>query len=113
MKDNPTLLPAASENMARMRLQMVLRQIQGRGIRQPSVLRAMEGVPRHLFVPLVSIAHAYEDEPLPIGSGQTISQPFMVAAMAEALALEGDERVLEIGAGSGYQAAILSLLARE
>ena len=76
--------------------------------------RAMEAVPaRHLFVPPEFIARAYEDEPLPIGDGQTISQPFMVAAMAEALSLEGDERVLEIGAGSGYQSAVLSLIARD
>jgi protein-L-isoaspartate(D-aspartate) O-methyltransferase len=113
MKDDSSLLPARSENLDRSRRQMVLRQIQGRGIRQSAVLRAMEIVPRHLFVPPESIPRAYEDEPLPIGNGQTISQPFMVAAMAEALSLEGDERVLEIGAGSGYQAAVLSQLARD
>ena len=71
----------------------------------------METVPRHLFVPSQFVPGAYSDEPLPIGEGQTISQPFMVAAMAEALSLDGYERVLEVGAGSGYQAAILSRLA--
>jgi protein-L-isoaspartate(D-aspartate) O-methyltransferase len=92
---------------------MVTRQIRDRGIQSARVLAAMESVPRHLFVPPDQIASAYTDEPLPIGEGQTISQPFMVAAMAEALDLGGEERVLEIGAGSGYQAAVLSLLARE
>jgi protein-L-isoaspartate(D-aspartate) O-methyltransferase len=113
MIDDRSLLPATSENFERLRRHMVLRQIENRGICQPAVLRAMGTVPRHFFVPAEFIARAYEDEPLPIGNGQTISQPFMVAAMAEALSLEGDERVLEIGAGSGYQAAVLSLLARD
>jgi protein-L-isoaspartate(D-aspartate) O-methyltransferase len=113
MKDDRSLLPAISESFDLSRRHMVLRQIGNRGIRQPAVLRAMEAVPRHLFVPFELISRAYEDEPLPIGNGQTISQPFMVAAMAEALSLGGDERVLEVGAGSGYQAAILSLIARD
>jgi len=95
------------------RREMVAKQIRGRGIRSPRVLEAMLSVPRHLFVPLQHAAEAYADSPLPIGEGQTISQPFMVAAMAESLSLEGHERVLEVGAGSGYQAAVLSLLARE
>lgn len=95
------------------RREMVARQIRDRGIRSERVLAAMESVPRHLFVPAENVFAAYADEPLPIGEGQTISQPFMVAAMAEALSLEGGERVLEIGGGSGYQAAVLSLLARE
>jgi protein-L-isoaspartate(D-aspartate) O-methyltransferase len=95
------------------RREMVARQIRDRGIRSESVLLAMGAVPRHLFVPAEYLDAAYADEPLPIGEGQTISQPFMVAAMAEALSLSGSERVLEIGAGSGYQAAVLSLLARE
>jgi len=73
----------------------------------------MESVPRHLFVPPALVADAYADEALPVGEGQTISQPYVVAASAEALALEGHERVLEVGAGTGYQAAVLSLLARE
>src|SRR5271155_4836440 len=91
------------------RADMVARQIRGREIRSERVLAAMAAVERHLFVPPSEIPGAYSDAPLPIGSGQTISQPFMVAAMSEALALEGHERVLEIGAGSGYQAAIVSL----
>ncbi len=95
------------------RHEMVARQIRGRGIRSQTVLEAMEIVPRHLFVPSEHTAMAYADEPLPIGVGQTISQPFMVAAMAEALSLEGHERVLEVGAGSGYQAAVLARLAIE
>jgi protein-L-isoaspartate(D-aspartate) O-methyltransferase len=92
---------------------MVERQLRKRDIRSPRVLEAMDSVPRHLFVPPEHIGEAYADTPLPIGVGQTISQPFMVAAMADALLLEGSEKVLEIGAGSGYQAAVLSLLARE
>ena len=93
--------------------EMVERQIRARGIRDVRVLAAMLTVPRHGFVPEEFLAEACDDRPLPIGEGQTISQPFMVAAMAEALELSGQERVLEIGAGSGYQAAVLSLLARE
>lgn len=92
---------------------MVARQIRDRGVRSQRVLDAMETVPRHLFVPAEFIRGAYADEPLPIGEGQTISQPFMVAAMADALSLDGHERVLEVGCGSGYQAAVLSRLARE
>lgn len=92
---------------------MVEKQIRARGIRSPRVLDAMASVPRHLFVPPQHVAEAYADSPLPIGEGQTISQPFMVAAMAQALMLEGPEAVLEVGAGSGYQAAILSLLSRQ
>jgi protein-L-isoaspartate(D-aspartate) O-methyltransferase len=95
------------------RREMVARQIHDRGIRSPRVLEAMAAVPRHLFVPPEHVLEAYGDAPLPIGEGQTISQPYMVAAMADALCLEGNERVLEVGAGSGYQAAVLSLLARE
>lgn len=95
------------------RHQMVAQQLRGRGIRSVHVLEAMETVPRHLFIGPEQAAAAYGDHPLPIGEGQTISQPYMVAAMAEALALEGTERVLEIGAGCGYQAAVLSRLARE
>jgi protein-L-isoaspartate(D-aspartate) O-methyltransferase len=95
------------------RREMVDRQLHKRDIRSPRVLEAMSSVPRHLFVPPEHMGDAYTDSPLPIGAGQTISQPYMVAAMAEALLLEGSEKVLEIGAGSGYQAAVLSLLARE
>ena len=95
------------------RRDMVARQIRERGITSPRVLAAMEAVPRHLFVSLDRVSDAYSDEALPIGEGQTISQPYVVAASVEALALEGHERVLEVGAGTGYQAAVLSLLARE
>jgi protein-L-isoaspartate(D-aspartate) O-methyltransferase len=95
------------------RHEMVERQIRARGIQSQRVLGAMESVPRHLFVPAAPAAEAYADSPLSIGAGQTISQPYMVAAMADALSLEGCEKVLEVGAGSGYQAAVLSLLARE
>ncbi len=96
-----------------LRSAMVADQLVGRGIRNPRVLEAMARVPRHLFVPAEAVPLAYTDRALPIGHGQTISQPYMVAVMTEALALNGGERVLEIGTGSGYQAAILSELARE
>ncbi len=92
---------------------MVRFQIAARGIRDKRVIDAMRRIPRHLFVPSSYQVEAYEDYPLPIGSSQTISQPFIVAFMAEALMLKGDERVLEIGTGSGYQTAVLSLLAKE
>jgi protein-L-isoaspartate(D-aspartate) O-methyltransferase len=92
---------------------MVEDQIRKRGIASPRVLEAMLLVPRHEFVPAEFRADAYADKPLPIGEGQTISQPFMVGAMTEALELTGSECVLEIGTGSGYQAAVLSVLARE
>jgi len=96
-----------------LRREMVERQIRHRGIRDERVLSAMLAVPRHAFVPIERFSDSYSDTPLPIGEGQTISQPFMVAAMADALALRSHERVLEIGAGSGYQAAVLSALAQE
>ncbi|MEW6527641.1 MAG: protein-L-isoaspartate(D-aspartate) O-methyltransferase [Spirochaetota bacterium] len=92
---------------------MVKKQIEARGIRNPKVLQAMLQVERHKFVPELSIPQAYEDHPLPIGYGQTISQPYIVALMTELCELDGSEKVLEIGTGSGYQAAILSLLAKE
>jgi protein-L-isoaspartate(D-aspartate) O-methyltransferase len=95
------------------RCSMIESQIQRRGIKDTAVLNAMIRVPRHEFVPAKFRNHAYEDAPLPIGEGQTISQPYMVAAMSAALHLTGTERVLEIGAGCGYQAAILSKLAKE
>jgi protein-L-isoaspartate(D-aspartate) O-methyltransferase len=95
------------------RRDMVARQIRERGIRSPRVLAAMETVPRHSFVLPSLIAQAYSDEALPAGQGQTISQPYVVAASVEALSLEGHERVLEVGAGSGYVAAVVSLLVRE
>ena len=92
---------------------MVRAQIAARGIRDARVLEAMRAVPREEFVPEPLREHAYDDEPLPIGDGQTISQPYIVAAMLEALGLTGRERVLEVGAGSGYAAALLGRLARE
>jgi len=98
-------------NLEFKRLEMVEHQIQARGVKDPLVLAAMRKVPRHLFVPKEYEESAYDDRPLPIGHGQTISQPYMVASMTEALKLEGGEKVLEVGAGSGYQAAILAEIA--
>jgi protein-L-isoaspartate(D-aspartate) O-methyltransferase len=95
------------------RRRMVESQIRNRGIRDPRVLEAMRRVPRHRFVPPHLWDQAYDDYPLPIGEDQTISQPYIVALMTEALELTGDEKVLEVGAGSGYQAAILAELAKE
>lgn len=92
---------------------MVEAQIRRRGVRDERVLQAFEQVPRHLFVPMQARHMAYEDMPLPIGHDQTISQPYIVALMTSLLELRGDERVLDIGTGSGYQAAILSMLAAE
>jgi protein-L-isoaspartate(D-aspartate) O-methyltransferase len=92
---------------------MVRHQIAARDVRDPRVLEAMRTLPRHRFVPEELLAQAYADWPLPIGAGQTISQPYIVAAMAEALELTGRERVLEVGSGCGYMAAVLSALARE
>jgi protein-L-isoaspartate(D-aspartate) O-methyltransferase len=92
---------------------MVQDQLRERGIRDERVLAAMGRVPRHMFVPETWRSAAYDDTPLPIGYGQTISQPLMVATMLEAAAFEGDERVLEVGAGCGYQAALLGELAHE
>lgn len=100
-----------AEDFARLRRQMVETQIRARGVRDPRVLAAMAKVPRHLFVPEDLRSRAYADEPLPIGDGQTISQPYIVAYMTEALGLKGGERVLEIGTGSGYQAAVLAEIA--
>jgi len=93
------------------RLVMVQSQLQRRGITDARVLQAMREVPRHLFVPPEWRHEAYSDRPLPIGDEQTISQPYMVAIMTQGLALQGHEHVLEIGTGSGYQAAVLSRLA--
>lgn len=91
----------------------LVRELAAQGIRDVRVLAALERVPRHAFVPDAFAGAAYLNQPLPIGAEQTISQPWIVAAMSEALALEGDERVLEVGTGSGYQAAVLAELARE
>jgi protein-L-isoaspartate(D-aspartate) O-methyltransferase len=95
------------------RKRMLREQIQARGIRDPKTLAALAKVPRHLFVPDAFRDHAYDDRPLPIGYEQTISQPYIVAFMTEALGLDGTERVLEVGTGSGYQAAILSEIAAQ
>jgi protein-L-isoaspartate(D-aspartate) O-methyltransferase len=95
------------------RLKMVEEQIVSRGIKDPRVIAAMEKVPRHLFVEEALQSQAYNDHPLPIGEKQTISQPYMVAIMTEALQLKEKEKVLEIGAGSGYQTAILAELAEK
>ncbi|HWZ57113.1 MAG TPA: protein-L-isoaspartate(D-aspartate) O-methyltransferase [Verrucomicrobiae bacterium] len=105
-------LEFSREASAAQRRTMIDTQIRKRGVSSPRVLEAMAAVPRHEFVPLQFRSDAYADKPLPIGEGQTISQPFMVAAMTEALGLTGSECVLEIGTGSGYQSAVLSLLAR-
>jgi len=97
-----------SSNYEKVRARMVQEQLIPRGIHDPATLKAMETVPRHLFVEDALWSQAYGDHPLPIGKGQTISQPYIVALMTQALQLKGHEIVLEIGTGSGYQAAILA-----
>jgi len=104
-------MPANSLKYERMREKMVEKQIAARGITDPYVLGAMRKVPRHLFVSEALMDQAYGDFPLPIGEQQTISQPYIVAEMTQALQLGKDDRVLEIGTGSGYQAAILAEIA--
>lgn len=106
MRTTELLFDASASERSR----MVENQIRRRGVSSPRVLEAMAAVPRHEFVSYKFRNDAYADKPLPIGEGQTISQPYMVAAMTEALELTGFERVLEIGTGSGYQAAVLSSL---
>jgi protein-L-isoaspartate(D-aspartate) O-methyltransferase len=96
-----------------MRCRMVREQIERRGISNPRVLEAMRTIPRHYFVKPERVDCAYEDYPLPTSHGQTISQPYIVAIMSQLLHLKGDEIVLEVGTGSGYQAAILGCLARQ
>jgi protein-L-isoaspartate(D-aspartate) O-methyltransferase len=98
---------------SKLRERMVKRQITSRGVRSKLVLDAMRKVPRERFLPKGQGIFAYDDSPLPIGEGQTISQPYIVAYMAESLALEGGEKVLEIGTGSGYAAAVLAEIAAE
>lgn len=100
-------------NWKRLREQMVEKQLRREGIGDPRVLEAMRRVPRHLFLPELWRDAAYDDDPQPIGSGQTMSQPYMVAAMAEALQLGPRDRVLEVGAGCGYHAAVLAELAAQ
>jgi protein-L-isoaspartate(D-aspartate) O-methyltransferase len=102
-----------SEEFAAQLAKMIELQLRRRGVTDAAVLAAMETVPRHEFVPNELRARAYEDVPLPIGDGQTISQPYIVAAMTAALHLRPGDRVLEIGTGCGYQAAVLSQLAKE
>jgi protein-L-isoaspartate(D-aspartate) O-methyltransferase len=102
---------AGTQRLARERERMVAEQLVPRGIKDPRVLEAMGKVPRHLFVDEALRDKAYGDHPLPIGEGQTISQPFMVGRMTELLRLTGTEKVLEVGTGSGYQAAVLAQLA--
>ena len=107
------LAPAQRGTFDLERKRMVDQQLRARDITNPRVLDAMSKVPRHLFVPEASRAHAYRDGPQPIGYDQTISQPYIVAFMTQALEVGPGARVLEIGTGSGYQAAVLSLLAKE
>ena len=104
--------PAFGERV-RERARMVAEQIQARDVNDPNVLKAMRTVPRHAFVPPGEQPYAYADHPLPIGQGQTISQPYIVAFMTEAMKLKSNSRVLEIGAGSGYQAAVCAEIAQE
>ena len=109
-----SFLPFSTDagDFAMERNSMVDNQIIARGIKDPRVLKALRETPRHLFVPLQN-ERAYGDHPLPIGEGQTISQPYIVALMTELLKLKGTEKILEIGTGSGYQAAVLSPLCKE
>jgi protein-L-isoaspartate(D-aspartate) O-methyltransferase len=104
---------AAQDPFLGLRREMVASQIERRGVEDRRVLDAMREVPRHRFVPEGYRGDAYADSPLPIGEGQTISQPYIVALMTSLLELDGDEKVLEIGTGSGYQAAVLARLVRE
>ena len=97
----------------RERQSMVDNQIRARGIKDQKVLAAMLKVPRHVFVPHFEKTSSYSDGPLPIGHGQTISQPYIVAYMTQLLELKGDERVLELGTGCGYQTAVLAEIAKE
>jgi protein-L-isoaspartate(D-aspartate) O-methyltransferase len=105
--------PSPDDRFTAQRNAMVQEQIADRGIADPEVLRAMRTVPRHLFVPEGLQSRAYDDGPLPIGHGQTISQPYIVAYMTEVLKVGKGDTVLEIGAGSGYQAAVLSPLVKK
>ena len=99
--------------LARSRELMVKQQIKDRGVKDEATLKAMKTVPRHLFVPAGQINYAYDDRPLPIGYGQTISQPYIVGYMTEIVRPNANSRVLEIGTGSGYQAAVLAQIVRE
>ncbi len=105
---NIGLKPGDTFALLELRKEMIESQIINRGVKNPVVLKALEKVPRHRFVNESLENSAYDDAPLPIGEGQTISQPFIVAYMTAALELKGNEKILEVGAGSGYQAAVLS-----
>ncbi len=107
------LLLLAADPFEQQRLEMVREQIEARGVKRPEVLKAMRAAPRHLFLPSDMVPYAYSDRPLPIGEGQTISQPYIVAYMTELLELDRNHKVLEIGTGSGYQAAVLALLVKQ
>ena len=109
----PPPSPASASDASRARDRMVRDQIEARGVRDPLTLAAMRKVPRHELVPADVRAGAHGDHPLPIGFGQTISQPYIVAFMTEALGLRGGEKVLEVGTGSGYQAAVLAEIAAQ
>ena len=108
----PAALVWAADPYKGQRERMIVEQIVARGVSSPAVLQAMRAVPRHVFVPPEMVPYAYEDRPLPIGNGQTISQPYIVALMTDLLDVGGKHRVLEIGTGSGYQAAVLARLAQ-
>jgi protein-L-isoaspartate(D-aspartate) O-methyltransferase len=108
------LLPVQQEqDFAKLREEMVKTQIEKRGVKDAATLTALRKTPRHLFVPNNVLDNAYDDRPLPIGYGQTISQPFIVAYMTEIVKPKPDHRVLEIGTGSGYQAAVLAEIVKE
>src|SRR5687767_14316358 len=110
-----TILPLAFQEDAfrKKREEMVQQTIERRGVADPAVLKSMRTVERHLFVPETNAANAYDDRPLPIGYGQTISQPFIVAYMTEMINPKSQYKVLEIGTGSGYQAAVLAEVVKE
>jgi protein-L-isoaspartate(D-aspartate) O-methyltransferase len=108
----PAPLASDESELARARERMVAEQIEARGVKSERVLNALRKVPRHEFVPVAARHDAYGDHPLPIGHGQTISQPYIVAFMTDALGLSGGEKVLEVGTGSGYQSAVLAEVAR-
>jgi protein-L-isoaspartate(D-aspartate) O-methyltransferase len=112
MDNLPGESESESEFFEKKRLKMVAEQIESRGLRELRLLAAMRRVPRHRFVSLGELDMAYYDGPLPIGCGQTISQPYIVALMTSLAALKGEETVLEVGTGSGYQAAVLACMAR-
>lgn len=109
----PAFTACSEDEMVSARKRMVAQDLQGRDIKDKAVLEAMGKVPRHLFVPRSLRSRAYADHPLPIGKGQTISQPYVVAMMTQAVSPKPGDRVLEIGTGSGYQAAVLAVIVAE